>query len=255
MRDGLIGLGYVPGQADILVESLSEPGRLSVLSAPPDLLPVVRDNLAKLLKPMAVIEWAGGDLDVEPLRGALARILSLGKGLIMIYGLRDEACYDLIGRLRRAGLNVFLLLATNDPVGGLVEARLPQGFLEDACVGWHWVLPRLCSACRIVKPVSEIDPAVIAQMRDVLAMDPGEHLYFANHDGCPQCRHGHAGPVFLPELARIDAGFVSLLHKGDVEEATVYWRTLLGVLPVSVMALLKMADGLIDPRALVLLQP
>lgn len=66
--------------------------------------------------------------------------------------------------------------------------------------------------------------------------------------GCPHCLNGHVGVVPAAEVLIPDDEFLSLVRKGEMHQARMYWMSDLGGRPAKEDSYEKIIAGLVDPR-------
>lgn len=187
---------------------------------------------------------------------AISNAMRLDPDTIMIGEIRDRATAQNAIRASMTGHQVWTTLHANSAlaiVDRLVDLGLPDSLVADHTIVTGLISQRLvktlCPHCkkRLADHQHEMAAHAFARLRKALpdALDRA----CITGPGCEHCRQqGTMGRTVIAEIILPDARFFEYVRAGEKQKATQYWLHELDGRAILDDALLKVAEGRVDPR-------
>jgi len=193
----------------------------------------------------------------EKFRLAIVGALRSDPDIMMIGEMRDQASTSLAFQAAMTGHQVWTTLHANDALAILDRLRdlnVDDYKLTDATLVTGLVSQRLV---RKVCPHCSMSPDEAMRRGVVRAQDveevawitaAGGKVRFANPEGCDHCQDGFSGREIIAETLVPDHDLLKLYMEGRKREAHGYWMEVLGGMTMPEHGVVKIFQGISDPR-------
>ena len=193
----------------------------------------------------------------EKFRLAIVGALRSDPDVMMIGEMRDQASTSLAFQAAMTGHQVWTTLHSNDSLAILDRLRdlhVEAYKLMDATLVTGLVSQRLvrkvCPHCSM-GPEEAVRRGIVLQeeVEDISwLIGAGGKVKFANPDGCDRCQGGFAGREIIAETVVPDHELLKHYMEGRKREAHAYWMEALGGITMVEHGIIKVFQGVSDPR-------
>ncbi len=195
----------------------------------------------------------------EAFRQAITASLRSDPDIVMIGEIRDGASAGLAFQAAMTGHQVWASLHANDALSildrmrdmGVELYRLSDHTLVTGLIGQRLVR-KLCPKCKL--SYSEgiargfLDEEQARFLCEAVGKERTEaNVKFANPAGCDGCRSGYTGRTVVAEVILPDRRFMEYIAEGKKIQAHEYWLSSLQGVTMLENALIKCANGDVDP--------
>ena len=186
--------------------------------------------------------------------------------IIMVGEVRDRHSSQLLSSAVLSGHQVFTTVHAASALA-IFYRLVNLGFEKHVLVSpnflslliYQSLVPTLCPNCAIPfsqfesELNSEFDSACVERVKKAASSGQYENssidnVYFANEDGCSQCRMGYSGRTVLAEMVEPTFELLDYLQQSEFDKAMALWRKA-GGKTVLEHGISKMFSGLVDPRS------
>ena len=177
-------------------------------------------------------------------------ILRQDPDVILIGEIRDKETAIAAVQAAMTGHQVYSSLHTNDAISAiprLINLGIPSYLLVGSliCVVAQRLAKRLCSHCKIEKPISAYEKKILgAKYQNV------EKLF--SPKGCEKCHNtGYKGRVVISEIISIDSELDELIANSATKKEIVNYLLTNGFIPMADDGLAKVVQGTTDLEELI----
>ncbi len=209
--------------------------------------------------------------DEDPFVKAIKVAMRCDPDVLMVGEVRDQKSSQLLSSAVLSGHQVFTTVHAASALA-IFDRIIQLGFDRHVVTSpgfisllvYQTLAPVLCEHCRIPlveKAASHNDvktQELIDRLDEVFSQETYRHqmsideikesIYFANTEGCNQCRHGFVGRTVLAEMVEPDPILLQHFRNNEYEKGIRHWRDR-GGKTVLEHAIEKMLAGSIDPHS------
>lgn len=277
------GLGYTPDQERAIalmrtrsygVNLIAGPtgsGKSTTLHRNLNALSRERENQVKIFTLEDPVEYMLDDGVQIPIYGAqdeedktkkfqegLSAILRSKPNVIMLQEIRSHGTASIVVQAAMTGHQVWTTIHANDAMSiidrlrdiGIEDYKITDPAIISGLVCQR-LIARLCQHCKV--PITsaslrrDADRFFLERLKIALPED-WTSLMVRNADGCAHCTRGREGLELVAEVIVPDQAFMDLVAKGDKKGAREHWLSALKGTTMMDHALMKVRQGLCDPR-------